>query len=133
MPSPKDGKAGTAVTPADPADANEADKADPGEVEQIKAEQRQTQSGKYGSVKVQPYKPPGTDEDKTKKSWIEIKLVDEENEPVPGEPYSITLPDGETVASGTLDEKGFARIDGIDPGTCQITFPQRDTEAWKKA
>jgi type VI secretion system secreted protein VgrG len=51
---------------------------------------------------------------------------------VPGEPYSITLPDS-TVASGTLDNKGFARIEGIDPGMCQITFPQRDTEAWKKA
>jgi hypothetical protein len=134
MPSPKSGTAGSAVSPADPAAAFDADNADPGAVEQVKATQIQTQTGKYGSVPVKPYKPPQTPAEKaTKTSWIEIKLVDEQNNPVPGEPYSITLSDGETVAEGTLDEKGFARIDGIEPGTCQITFPQRDTAAWKKA
>ena len=50
---------------------------------------------------------------------------------MPGEPDSVTLPDA-SVAAGN-DDKGFARIDGIDPGMCQITFPNRDTEAWKKA
>jgi len=134
MPSPKSGNAGSAVTPADPTAALDADDADPGAVEAVKAEQLQTKSGKYGSVQAKPYKPPqSAEEKKSKKSWIEIKLVDEKNNPVPGEPYSVTLPDGETVAEGTLDEKGFARIEGIEPGTCQITFPQRDTEAWKKA
>ena len=44
----------------------------------------------------------------------------------------ITLPDG-TVAQGTLDNNGFARVDGIDPGSCQITFPNLDTEAWERA
>jgi type VI secretion system secreted protein VgrG len=126
--SPASGQAGSAVTPTDPKAAEEADQADPGEVEELKMQQIQEQSGKYGSAEVKPYKP-----DPEKKSWIEIKLVDEEGDPVPGEPYSITLPDGQTVAAGTLDEKGFARIEGIDPGTCQITFPQRDTEAWKNA
>ena len=47
-------------------------------------------------------------------------------------PVRITLPDG-TVAEGTLDEKGFARVDGIDPGACQITFPNLDKEAWNPA
>ena len=49
----------------------------------------------------------------------------------PGEPYSITLPDGSTVADGTLDEKGRARVDNIDPGTCKVTFPNLDEEAWQ--
>jgi type VI secretion system secreted protein VgrG len=106
----------------------DADNAVAGGVDQTQATAASTKAGTYGSVKVKPYKP-----DPSKKSWIEIKLVDETKSPVPGEPYSITLPDGQTVASGTLDEKGFARIDGIDPGTCQITFPQRDTAAWKNA
>jgi len=128
MPSPKDGKAGSAVTPAEPSEANEADNANPGEVEQIKAEQRQTKSGKYGSVQVKPYK-----RDPAKKSWIEIELVDDENEPVPGERYRITLPDGETAAEGTLDDKGFARVEGIDPGTCKVTFPELDKDAWNKS
>jgi len=72
-----------------------------------------------------------TDEEEKKKSWIEIELVDEEGNPVPGERYKVTLPDGKTVAEGTLDEKGFARVDGIDPGTCQVTFPNVDKDAWE--
>ena len=65
-----------------------------------------------------------------KKSWIAIKLVEEDGICVPGEEYRITLPDG-TKVEGDLDEKGFARINGIDPGTCQVTFPELDKEAWK--
>jgi type VI secretion system secreted protein VgrG len=52
---------------------------------------------------------------------------------VPGEPYQVTLADGTTVASGTLDDKGFARIDHIDPGQCKVTFPNLDKEAWEEA
>jgi len=131
MPSPKSGKAGTPVEPADPAVAEEADKADPGEVEKVKAEQRKTQSGKYGSVKVPPYKPPQTQEEvEKKKNFVEIVLKDEEGQPVPGEKYQVKLPDG-SVAEGTLDENGFARIDGIDPGQAEITFPELDQESWK--
>ncbi len=74
-----------------------------------------------------------TEEEKQEKSWIEIELVDEEGNPIPGEKYKVTLPDGKTVAQGTLDEKGFARIEGIDPGTCKITFPNLDKDAWEKA
>ena len=134
MPSPKSGKAGTAVAPADPKTAEEADKANPGEVEKVKAEQLKTKTGKYGSEPVKPYKPPQTKEEKEKKkSWIEIEMVDEEKNPVPGEKYKITLPDGGTVAEGTLDDKGFARVEGIEPGTCKITFPNLDSEAWEKA
>ena len=44
----------------------------------------------------------------------------------------MTLPDG-TVAGGTLDEKGLARLEGIEPGSCKITFPNLDEEAWVKA
>ena|SRR5437867_65437 len=133
MPSPKSGNAGSAVSPADPKEAQEADKADPGEVEQVKAEQRQAQAGKYGTAKSKPHKPPESEDEKEKKkSWIEIELVDEDDKPVPGEKYKITLPD-ETVAQGTLDEKGFARVDGIEPVTCKITFPDLDKDAWKRA
>lgn len=133
MPSPKSGSAGTAVSPSDPAEAAEADIADPGKVEEIKAEQRQAQSGKYGSVKSKPHKPPTAEEAKEKNSWIEIEMVDEEDKPVAGMAYRVTLPDGETVAEGTLDDKGLARIDGIEPGSCKITFPSLDQEAWEAA
>lgn len=89
--------------------------------------------GKDISSQEQRHKEPEDEEDKEKKSWIEIELVDEENNPVPGEKYKVILPDGKTVAEGTLDEKGFARIEGIDPGTCKITFPNLDKDAWEKA
>ena len=42
----------------------------------------------------------------------------------------VTLPDG-TVDQGTLDDKGHARVDGIDPGSCVITFPNREKQAWE--
>ncbi len=132
MPSPKSGNAGSAVSPADPKEAQEADNADPGEADKVKAEQRLRKSGKYGQTPVKPLKPPQSAQDRQqKRSWIEIELVDKKNKPVPGEAYRVTLPDGQTVAEGTLDEKGFARVDGIDPGTCKITFPNLETQAWK--
>jgi type VI secretion system secreted protein VgrG len=115
------GKAGSAVTPASSAKPDPADVADPG----------QKVVGK-SAPQAPPHKPPKTDEEK-EKSWIEIELVDESDQPVPGQRYEITLPDG-SVAKGTLDEKGFARVEGIDPpGTCQVCFPELDKEAWEKA
>jgi len=133
MADPKDGSAGSPIPPAEPTQAHEADNADPGEVDQVKADQQKTKSGKYGSSKLKPYQPPATEEEKeARPSWIEIELLDEKKAPVAGEPYRICLPDGETVAEGTLDENGFARVDGIDSGQCKIVFPERDREAWHK-
>lgn len=130
--NPKGGNAGTPVKPAEPGKAVEADIADPGKVARLKAEQRKTQKGKYGAVSVQPHKPPRTDDEREQKhSWIEIVLVDEADNPVTGEGYRITLPD-DSVAEGTLDEKGFARVDGIEPGTCQVSFPNLDKEVWER-
>ncbi|MDI6755540.1 MAG: type VI secretion system tip protein TssI/VgrG [Thermodesulfobacteriota bacterium] len=106
--SPGAGSAAMAVPPVAPIKALEADKAAPGQ---------QPQAHKA---------------DESKKSWIEIELVDEDGNPVPGETYLITTPDG-AVAQGTLDEKGLARVEGMDPGTCKITFPALDKDAWEKA
>jgi hypothetical protein len=138
------GTAGSAVSPTAPKAAEEADVADPGEVTAIKAEQRQTQSGKYGAVQTKPFQPPPepnseseqstrqeSTEEPPKKSWIEIELVGENGEAIAGERYRITLPDNR-VAEGTLDSRGFARVDGFDPGTCKVTFPELDQEAWEK-
>jgi type VI secretion system secreted protein VgrG len=134
---PAQGQAGSLVPPMKPKPVDEADKADPGEMDKIKQQQIQEGKGKYGLVSPTPHKPrtPGQSgqqgaEEKT--HWIEIKLVDEDGKPVPGEEYKVTLPDGSTVASGTLDEKGRARVEGIDPGSCKVTFPNLDTSAWRK-
>lgn len=133
MPSPKSGDAPAAVPPTEPKKAEEADKADPGEVTETKARQMETQTGKYGSPAMDSHKP-ADEENKKKASWIEIVLVYESNgKPVPGAAYEVTLPDGTTVASGSTDENGFARVDGIDPGSCQVSFPALDKEAWEDA
>ncbi len=141
---PKSGKASTAVEPAKPEEVIAADDADPGKVAKAKAKQIEQKKGKYGSTPAKPFKPQNSastttsddkksanDDEEEKTSWIEIELVDEEGEPVPGEKYEVTLPDG-TVAKGTLDAKGGGRIEGIDPGTCKITFPELDMSAWEK-
>src|SRR5262249_7020216 len=78
--SPSSGSAGSAVSPTEPKKPEEADKADPGEMAEVKAQQIETKSGKYGAEKLNPHKP-----DPKKKSWIEIELVDEDGKPVPGE------------------------------------------------
>lgn len=133
MPSPKSGNAGNAIDPKEPQKAFEADKADPGEVDKIKAAQIQSKSGKYGSVQLKPFKNPNTSEEsEEKKNWIEIEMVGEDGSPVVGEAYRIILPDGKTAAEGTLDEKGCARISGIEPGNCKISFINLDQEAWVK-
>jgi translation initiation factor IF-1 len=62
---------------------------------------------------------------------VEIELLDADDNPVPGEPYRIELPDG-TIRSGTLDGRGRARIAGItQAGNCQVCFYERDAAAWE--
>ena len=69
---------------------------------------------------------------KTELTWIEIQLVDEQDRPVPSEQYSIELPDG-LVRNGSLDAEGLARLDGLQPGTCKVTFPRLDGREWRPA
>jgi hypothetical protein len=66
------------------------------------------------------------------KSWIGIELVDEDDNPIASERNRIALPDGETIDGGTTDSNGVARGRGIDPGTCQITFPNLNKDAGEK-
>lgn len=128
-PSPKNGTAGKPVSPTAPGAAGEADVADPGKAAAARAQEAAQSEAEHGATAAEPFSP--TEEDLEEKSWIEIELVDEEDNPVPGEPYRITMPDG-SVASGTLDENGFAREEGMDPGTCQICFYKLDQDAWEK-
>lgn len=131
MPSPKSGNACTLVGPAAPRAAVDAADADPGAVDAAAAARQRAGAGGSGTTPVKPFKPgdPGDDPDAPPTTWIEIRLTDEAGSPVAGEPYAVTLADG-TVASGTLDEDGLARVDGIPAGTCQVTFPDLDQDAW---
>jgi type VI secretion system secreted protein VgrG len=125
---------GPGASPVPPKAINQAeiaDNANPGSLAESFKSQRAALSPTAAAAASAPWHDPKSDEAKEKKSWIEIVLVDQDDKPVPGEPYRITLPDGTTLAEGTLDEKGFAREDGIDPGTCKVTFPNLDKDAWE--
>jgi len=63
------------------------------------------------------------------KTWIELHLVDRDNNPIPSKPYKIKLPDG-SVLDGTLDAQGKARHEGIAPGTASICFVDLDGREW---
>ena len=132
---PKSGKSIKPVEPTDAEKPEDADEADPGKVEQIKAEQIKAKKGKYGKQTVKPYKKPDPSNpqpgDEKKTSWVELEMLDEDDAPVSGARYEVKLPDG-SVATGTLDGDGKARIDGIEPGNCEITFPDFDKESVDK-
>jgi type VI secretion system secreted protein VgrG len=124
---------GSLVAPTAATAAEEADDADPGEVAEVKAKQKESKTGKYGAAKTKPYTPPTEEETEAEeRTWIEIEMIDEEDEPVPGQRYQIEVSDGRVIR-GTLDNKGFARVEGLEPGNCKVTFPTLDKEAWEPA
>ena len=72
----------------------------------------------------------GEEPAKEEEHWLEIELVDDDGNPVPNEAYTVELPDGSTV-SGRLDDMGQARLEGIDPGTAKVSFPNLDKELYE--
>ncbi|WP_437578492.1 hypothetical protein [Sorangium sp. So ce887] len=68
---------------------------------------------------------------RTELTWIEIRLIGEDDQPIPRERYRVELPDG-SVREGSLDAEGRARLDGIEAGACLVTFPALDQEAWER-
>lgn len=58
-------------------------------------------------------------------TFLGIELVDSNKTPVPFARFIVTPP-GKTPIEGTLDLKGKVRIEGLEPGTCQIVFPNLD-------
>lgn len=69
---------------------------------------------------------------KAVKTWIEMEVVDDFGRPQPNQPFLCMLPDGR-IETGTLDDRGRVRFDGIDPGTCVFTLTNLDQETWAKA
>lgn len=64
--------------------------------------------------------------------WVEIQLVGEDGEGIPGQRYRIVAPDG-VEWRGFTDSLGVARLSRIPGGTCQVFFPDLDAEAWEPA
>ena len=122
-----------AMGPGAPRVAEIADNAEPGSKDENYRRQREALSEEARKAQDAPWHDPESPEAKKRPHWIEIELIDEQGKPVPGEHYRITLPDGTTLAEGRLNEKGRARVDGIDPGMCKVTFPDLDRTTWRPA
>ena len=108
------------VAPTAPQDPDEADNDKPGS--KMKLEKQSAERKKNKPSK----------EDPKKKSWIKLKMVDEEGKPVPGEAYRIKTSDGK-IRTGSLNHRGEAEVKGIEPGNCEVTFPNLDKDAWEDA
>ncbi|PRP91451.1 hypothetical protein ENSA5_55680 [Enhygromyxa salina] len=65
--------------------------------------------------------------------WVELCLVGENEEPIPGVRCEVTLPSGKVVRRRS-DRHGLVRIEGITtPGACSLTLPDLDQNAWEPA
>jgi len=65
------------------------------------------------------------------KTWIEIRLVDDDDLPVAGERYRIDFADGSAPRYGRLDAQGYAYVAGIPAGSCTVSFPDLDERDWQ--
>lgn len=68
--------------------------------------------------------------DPLKDHFVELEVVDTRGAPVAHERFRVVPPGGKPI-EGFLDAKGFARVGGIDAGTCKISFPDLDAASWK--
>jgi len=94
---------------------------------------------KFDAVRIGKKKPPKPAKAKTqaasaapvsKKKWLEIELVDEQGTPMAYTRYLITTASGETQ-EGTLDADGKARLEDLEPGMYEVSYPDLDPGTWK--
>lgn len=67
-----------------------------------------------------------------KLEWIEVLIVDEDDQPLPNVAYKLVLPDGSS-RMGKTNNVGIARYDRIPPGSCTFELTEMDAGAWKQA
>ena len=68
--------------------------------------------------------------DPSKPDWVGLELASAGGVPAAGEPFILELADGSRV-TGKLDNLGRCRVEGVPPGSCKVTFPERDAKEWK--
>lgn len=55
-------------------------------------------------------------------NWIELRLTDNDNNPLPNQQYVVTDPAGKII-SGYLDGDGYAKVSPVKAGVCKVDFP----------
>jgi type VI secretion system secreted protein VgrG len=76
--------------------------------------------------------PQQTIADRKGRKWIEIKLIDQDKQPVAHARFELKLPDG-TIRSGRLDDDGSHVAQAVPEGNCEVRFPDFDADSWKPA
>jgi len=128
----KDGTTCTAKMPSSPTDPLEADTPEPGDATKTKARGRSIPKSKLGTSQIGDMEEEKNEEEQEPTHWIEIHLKDPNGNPVPDEEYRVKLPD-DSIVSGRLDDEGKARIEGVQPGQCEVNFPQIHGDEWNPA
>ncbi|MFY0642793.1 MAG: hypothetical protein JXR16_17210, partial [Bermanella sp.] len=62
-------------------------------------------------------------------NYIEIELLDEDDEPVAGAKYIIFDALGKQVGKGNLDQNGYAQAEHFTSDQCTVIFPEYDHSA----
>ena len=65
-------------------------------------------------------------------TWIEVVVVDDDDEPVAGVEYEIELSDGR-VRRGRTSEHGILRYEDIAPGSCKVRLLSVEASGWDRA
>lgn len=65
---------------------------------------------------------PEPEQEPVKGAWIELELVNQDGEPVANRRFRI-LQKGAVVREGMTNAAGFARIEPLGPGPCDVEFP----------
>jgi hypothetical protein len=73
---------------------------------------------------------PSTDDPED--AWIEVLVVDDENQPVAGVEYEIELSDGR-VQRGRTSEHGILRYEDMPEGSCKVRLLSVDARGWDVA
>lgn len=129
---PVPGSPGSLVAPTAPKTPDEAFKGELGGLEEAPgAREAPDEKWHFDTINASSYHTPASAAaEDAPAHWIEIAMKDDHGHPMAGEPFVVILPNGETAATGTLDENGRARVEGLDPGQCKIRFPQRESDGW---
>ncbi len=55
--------------------------------------------------------------------WIELRLVNGQDEAIPNQPFELIDPAGKKI-TGTLDSNGYAKVQPVKSGSCTVHFPE---------
>ncbi len=130
---PSSGSPPQIEAPQAPDAAKEADKAEAGQVSSSTA--TTIDPATYGSATSGSSEAASSQSDPGQSTgpltWVGVKLFNQQNQPVPGVTYKIKMSDG-SEQTGTLDEEGKARVEGVPQGSVEITFPDLHPDEWSK-